>query len=262
MPAAEHRYRILRWSLLLTGIVTLCLMIVMVRLAVVTDFMYAALVKDPVRTAPEGQVVVAPADGTVLYVREIKNGTIPQVVKRGVEVPLVQHLKIEPERPFESGYLIGIYMNTHGVHINRMPDHGTIRRRIIFNGPHMDMTEAETRIIVSQMIPGLVTLKKLLGMPPHDISDASDFILRSARETLEIEDERGARMYIVRIADYYVGKILTWVAEGESVRRGSKLGMITWGSQTDLLIEMTPGLKISVDVGDYVYAGETIVATY
>ena len=50
LPARNHRYRILRWSVLLTGIVTLCLMIVMVRLSVVTDYMYAALVKDPVRT--------------------------------------------------------------------------------------------------------------------------------------------------------------------------------------------------------------------
>ena len=38
--------------------------------------------------------------------------------------------------------------------------------------------------------------------------------------------------------------------------------MITWGSQTDLLIEDSPGLAVTVDVGDYVYGGDTVVATY
>jgi phosphatidylserine decarboxylase len=126
----------------------------------------------------------------------------------------------------------------------------------------MDMTAAETRIIVSQLIPGLVSLRKLFGIPPHDIENEADFILQSARETLEIEDERGAHLYVVRIADYYVGKILTWVGEGEQYERGEKIGMITWGSQTDLFIEETTGLQITVDAGDYVYAGETVVAQY
>jgi phosphatidylserine decarboxylase len=254
--------RFVRWGLFSLGVLTLTAMIVLLRLTVVTDYMYTALVKDPQRTAPDGPVIVAPADGTVLYVRRVTGGIIPHVIKRGVEVPLVEHLKTEPSRPFQDGYLIGIYMNTQGVHLNRMPNHGTVKKRTVFNGPHMNMTVAESRIILTQMVPGLVSMRKLLGIPPHDIENDTDFILNSARETLEIEDERGAYLYVVRIADYYVGKILTWVGEGEQVERGEKIGMITWGSQTDLFIEDTTGLRIAVDVGDYVYAGETVVARY
>ena len=261
LAGERSRSRLATWGLFSLGVLVLVAMLILLRLTVVTDFMYAALVKDPERTAPDGPVIVAPADGTVLYVRRITDGIIPQVVKRGVEVPLVEHIKTEPSRPFQDGYLIGIYMNTHGVHINRMPNHGTVKRRVVFNGPHMDMTAAETRIIVSQMIPGLVSMRKLLGLPPYDIANEADFILKSARETLEIEDERGAYLYVVRIADYYVGKILTWVEEGEQVERGEKIGMITWGSQTDLFLEGTT-LRIAVGVGDYVYAGETVVARY
>ena len=102
----------------------------------------------------------------------------------------------------------------------------------------------------------------MLGLEPFAIEDKADYVLKSARETLAIEDERGAYVYVVRIADYWVGKILTWVGEGEQVERGQKLGMITWGSQTDLFIESTPGIEIRVKPGDYVYGGETIVATY
>ena len=64
------------------------------------------------------------------------------------------------------------------------------------------------------------------------------------------------------IADYYVGKILTWVDEGQKVARGQKLGMITWGSQTDVLFEETPGMKVLVRPGEYAYGGETVIATY
>jgi len=253
---------VLAWGLFGAGVLLLVTIVVALRLAVATDFLYHSMVKDPERTAPSGPVIVAPADGTVLYVRRITEGVIPEVIKKGVAVPVIDHIKAEPVRPLADGYLIGIFMNTQGVHVNRFPNAGTVERQIVFNGPHMDMTAAETEVILEQMVPGRVTLKKLLGMPPFDIEDKADFVLQSARETLVLRDERGAYIYIVRIADYWVGKILTWVAEGQAVSRGEKLGMITWGSQTDLLVEATPGMKITVDVGDYVYAGETILATY
>jgi phosphatidylserine decarboxylase len=248
--------------LFLAGVLSLVAVLTLLRLSVVTDHFYHALVKDPPRQAPPGRVVVAPADGTVLYVREVQEGIVPQVVKRGIPVPLADHLKGEPVFPAKAGYLIGIYMNTQGVHINRMPNHGIIVGRTIWNGPHMDMTRAERRIILMQLLPGLVGLRRLLGLSPHGIEGAADFVLKSARETLTIRDERGAHVCIVRIADYYVGKILTWVHDGQTLGRGEKIGMITWGSQTDLFIETTPGLEIKTAVGDYVYGGETIVATY
>jgi phosphatidylserine decarboxylase len=254
--------RIAAWCALGTGVVALVAIVALLRLASVTDYVYHALVKDPERRPPEGRVVVAPADGTVLYVRRIADGVVPEVVKRGVPVPIVEHAKSTSPGAFGDGWLVGIYMNTQGVHVNRMPDHGTIVRRIVWNGPHMDMTRAETRIILREMVPGLVTLRKLLGLAPHGLGDEADFVTKSARETLVIEDARGLPMYVVRIGDYWVGKILTWVAEGQKVPRGERIGMISWGSQTDLFVSDSPGLEIAVGVGDYLYGGETVVATY
>jgi phosphatidylserine decarboxylase len=244
------------------GVLVLVLLVLLLRLAAVTDHLYHALVKDPERHPPAGRVIVAPADGTVLYVRRVRAGTVPEVVKRGVAVPLVEHLKLDPARALGDGWLVGIYMNTFGVHVNRVPNHGRLVEQIVWNGPHMDMTEAETTIILTGMVPGLVTLKKVLGLPPYDTADEADFVLQSARETLAIEDERGARIYVVRIADYYVGKILTWVGVGDAVERGQRLGLISWGSQTDVFIEDSPGLAVTARVGEYVYGGESLLATY
>ncbi len=255
--------RRLAWVALIWGLVTLAGLIVLIRLSVVTDHLYHALVKDPERHPPAGRVIVAPADGTVLYVRHVAGGVIPEVVKQGVAVPLVDHLKTGPsERPFPDGWLVGIFMNTQGVHINRVPDGARVTRQVVFNGPHLDMTPAEREVVLAQLLPGRVTLRKLLGRPPFEIADHADFILKSARETLVLEDARGLDMYLVRIADYYVGRILTWVKVGDRVERGQKLGMITWGSQTDLFFASSPGVQVTVTEGQYVYGGETVLATY
>ena len=52
-----------------------------------------ATVKDPQRTIPIGDNIVSPADGTVLYVKPIADGVIPEVVKRGVPIPLDELIK-------------------------------------------------------------------------------------------------------------------------------------------------------------------------
>ena len=244
------------------GIVILIAVLLLLRFSFVTDHMYSALVKDPERVIPQGRVIVAPADGIVVYVKRVDNGVVPEIVKRGVSIPVEDDLKTTLERPMEEGVLIGIYMNTFGVHINRIPLEGELIRKTIFSGPHMEMTKAETKIIVTQLVPGWIAFKKLLGLPPYAIENDADFMLKSARETLTFKDVRDHYIYVTRIADYYVGKILTWVNETEHVETGQKLGMITWGSQTDVLIESSPGLEITIKPGDMVFGGESVIAIY
>ena len=184
------------------------------------------------------------------------------MVKRGVPIPLQELIKASPEDKIKKGYLIGIYMNVESVHITRVPVDGTYIRRIVFNGPHMSMTKQEKAVILTSMIPGLVTIKKLLGMDPYSIEKYGDYILKSARETSVFKDQRDTIVYVIRIADYWVGNILTWIQTGQEVEKGQKMGMITWGSQVDICFEQTDGMRIKVSVGDYVYGGETILADY
>lgn len=252
-----------RHRLLVLGVASWIVLAALLRFAALNGRLGAgSLARDPERTPPQGRALVAPADGYVLYVRRVEEGSIPYVVKRGVAVPVDEHLKTRTSRPFGSGWLVGIYMPTHGVHVNRSPDSGRLLRQSVYNGPHMNMTRAELRVILGQMIPGAVELRKLAGLDPYAIEDAADYVLKSARETLEFEMAGGRAVYVVRIADFYVGRILTWVRSGEPVARGQRLGMITWGSQTDVLFEDGPGTEVVVRPGSYVYGGESVLARY
>jgi phosphatidylserine decarboxylase len=250
------------WLTLVIGLSVLVHVVLLLRLSVVTDHLYHALVKDPPRQIPTGNNIVSPADGIVLYVKKIEDGIVSEVVKKGVAIPLKNLIKSEPAEVMKKGYLIGIYMNVESVHITRMPIDGIYTKQIVFNGPHMSMSKQERVVILTAMIPGLVTVKKILGIDPFSIEKNGDYILKSARETSVIKDIRGTFVYIIRIADYWVGNILTWIEKGQKVKKGQKIGMITWGSQVDICFEHTPGLKVHVNVGDYVYAGETILASY
>ena len=263
MMFGERRSR--RWLLyvsLAIGLAGLGSVFLLLRLTFVTDYFYHATVKDPVRVIPGGDNIVSPADGTVLYVKPIADGVVTEVVKRGVPIPLGELIKADPGSVMKQGVLIGIYMNTESVHINRVPVDGVFLRRIIFNGPHVSMMEMDKALILTQLVPGLATAKKLLGMDPFGVEENGDYILKSARETSILEDRRGSAVYVIRIADYWVGKILTWIEEGQTVEKGQKMGMITWGSQVDICFERTPEMVLHVEPGDYVYAGETILASH
>ncbi len=230
----------------------------------VTHHAYYKLVRDPPRHSPLGSVFVAPADGIVLYTKRIERGSIPEMIKKGVSVPVTAHLRGKPQTAAEtfSGWLVGIYMPTNGVHINRVALTGKLIHQQVYNGPHLNMTSMEIKIVLGALVPGWITLRKLLGLSPYDITEDGDYILHSSREVLSFKDVRGKHHYLIRIADYWVGRILTWVQHPASVVTGQRLGMIAWGSQTDLLIEDSPGLAITVTEGDLVFAGESVVASY
>ena len=249
------------WISLLTGIVVLLIVILLLRLAVVTDYMYHSAVKDPERSIPPGDNIVAPADGLVLYVKRFQNGEVPDIVKQGVPVRLDEMIKTTPPEAIQDGYLIGIYMNTESVHVNRVPVDGVLAACFLYNGPHMAMSGVEKSAILTAMVPGLTSIKKVLGMEPFAISKAGDYIMKSARETCVYTDLRGEPVYVIRIADYWVGNLLNWIEVGQPVTKGQRMGVITWGSQTDICFPSSENMTIHVSVGDYVYAGETILAT-
>jgi len=104
MGASRPRRRIRpRHLVFAAGIVALGFVVVLLRFAVVTDYLYHAAVKDPVRVSPVEPSIVAPADGTVLYVRRFKDGQVPIVIKKNTPIPVESFLHMKGEGPRAGG---------------------------------------------------------------------------------------------------------------------------------------------------------------
>lgn len=182
--------------------------------------------RDPERTSPHrDDQIVSPADGTVVYVKEIEDGRFPFAVKNNNTIPLSEFAQADlvPER----GLQIGIAMNYLNVHVNRSPIRGAVR--------------------MVQAIPGkFASLKHL------------ESLLENERALLVFENEH-YKVGIVQIASRLVRRIVSYVEEGQTLAQGDRVGMIKFGSQVDLLIPYREDLDVQVEVGQEVTAGETIL---
>jgi phosphatidylserine decarboxylase len=70
------------------------------------------------------------------------------------------------------------------------------------------------------------------------------------------------RLVVRQIAGAIARRIVCWIAPGETLDRGAKLGMIKFGSRTELVLPDEPGLVIETRLGEKVRAGASILARY
>jgi phosphatidylserine decarboxylase len=183
--------------------------------------------RDPERAAPaRDDIVVSPADGEVIYVRESRNNTVPRSTKLGRDYLLKELTKT----PLEDGdaVVVGIAMNFADVHVNRAPIAGEIVLRRHFPGRFGSLRRSEA-------------------------------VLENERTTTVIRG-RGLEVAVVQIASRLVRQIVSFVDEGERVTLGQRIGVIRLGSQVDLVLPARSVTTLAVDVGDRLRAGESIVA--
>ena len=205
---------------------------------------FHAFFRDPERHAPAGPVIVAPADGRVLYVCEVEPHTMPVVVKHGAEIPVTDAPFVGPgDQP---GVLIGIYMFPWSVHVNRAPIAGKITQ--VNARPARPENRSMARALMHLM----------WRLPIDDQVRAS--VAENARNTIVIEGDLSVAM--VQIADRYVRQVDCYVSPGNAVERGQRVGMIRMGSQCDVFLRRIPGLQVLCRPGDHTRAGETVLARY
>jgi phosphatidylserine decarboxylase len=183
--------------------------------------------RDPERVSPEDRnAILSPADGKVIYVKKIEEGTIPFLEKKGKKLLLTDFVQSD-SLPSE-GYLIGISMNFLNVHVNRAPIDG--------------------RISVVQHIRGsFLSLKRKEAVAQNE-------------RALTVIDNGYFKVGVIQIASRLVRKIVLYLQEGHAVRKGQRIGMIRFGSQVDLILPNLPFLHIEINPGDNVKAGVSIVA--
>jgi phosphatidylserine decarboxylase len=200
--------------------------------------------RDPARRAPAGRNLVSPADGRVLYVREVEAGAVPNPVKAGVTVPLDDWLGTVATD--DGGTLVGIYMTPASVHYNRAPLAGAIATVVArpAQGENLSMLRAFMRVT--------------WDMPPFE--EDSRHILQNARNTIVIAGD--FPVVVIQMADRFVKEVDCFVRQGQKVEKGDKIGFIRMGSQCDLFVPKVPGISVTCKAGDRVRAGETILGTY
>ena len=182
--------------------------------------------RDPERTPPGNTgVITSPADGLVIYVREVQAGRVPEAEKKGRSYPIRE---LSGTTLGGGMVAIGISMNLANVHVNRAPIGG--------------------RATLVRRVPGMFGSLRNPAM-----------ILSNERTTTLIETEE-LQVAVVQIASRLVRRIATFVVEGDAVRQGQRIGAIRFGSQVDMLVPAGAGIRLAVGEGDKVVAGQTIVA--
>jgi phosphatidylserine decarboxylase len=198
--------------------------------------------RDPVRTLPPDAVIVAPADGRVVYVAGVEAGVVPISIKKQRQIPLNDIIKGR-DRP-RQGVLIGIFMSPFDVHYQRSPISGIVREVSYHAAPY-------NHVLGSMFLRNLFRIQPMHTRSPH--------ITENERNIIHIvgDDDEA---YVVQIADQQVSKIDCYIAPGDGVTIGQKIGMIRRGSQVDLFLSgRTPADFASLEVGRRLRAGESIL---
>lgn len=116
---------------------------------------------------------------------------------------------------------VSIFMNVFNVHVNRAPVSGRILRQTYFPGAFVNAS----------------------------FDKASE---RNERNAVLIETRQGP-VAMVQIAGLIARRIVSWVGEGDELRRGRRFGMIRFGSRLDLYLPENS--EIMVAIGQNVSAG-------
>lgn len=199
--------------------------------------------RDPPRRPERNEdgMIVAPADGRVVYIRRIEDGGI-YAEKLGEKIPLPEITGCS-EGGVE-GWAIGIYMSPLDVHFNYCPYPCTVesiyRKTAKVNFPMLDVWEYIR----------VVWLRRMVDM------FARKYHLENERNTIFLDG--GVKMAVVLIADKFVAKIDCYVEEGQPLSYSQKLGFISRGSQVDLLI-FSNDVEFEVEVNQQTYGGKTII---
>lgn len=133
-----------------------------------------------------------------------------------------------PENPFVSGACqkISIFMSVFNVHVNRIPYDGTIKEIRYFPGKFVNAS----------------------------LDKAS---VDNERNALIIETANGTQYATVQIAGLIARRIICGVEQGDSVLRGTRFGLICFGSRLDVYLPIDA--EIFVRTGEKVQAGTTVI---
>lgn len=139
--------------------------------------------------------------------------------------------KVDTHEAFEGpALIIRIFLNVFNVHVNRVPCDVTVLDAIYREGKFLDARRPESALVNES---NLVRMQRSDGLP------------------IGVRQVSGA---IAR-------RIVCPLHGGETLSRGVRMGMIKFGSTTELILPASEKVDVHVEVGDQVRGGRTVLAS-
>jgi len=143
---------------------------------------------------------------------------------------LVTHVETVQNCPFNLGpaQRVSVFLSVFDVHVNRVPYAGTMAQSVHTPGQFLDAraTDCATQ------------------------NERMDWLLQTPRGPIVIR----------QIAGLIARRIVGWVGDNEAVGTGQRLGLIRFGSRTDLFLPLH--VQVVVSVGDKVQGAITPIARW
>ena len=140
--------------------------------------------------------------------------------------------EVGPDSPLGTdGVQVGIFMSIFDVHVNRSPCDGQVRGIAHHDGTFLDARDPRA----------------------WEHNEAA---------TITMTHNAGGRertVVIRQVAGLIARRIVTDLAEGQTVRRGQRIGMIKFGSRVELLVPAELVGEVRVGVGDRALGGQTVL---
>lgn len=211
------------------GLAVAALSQIAVALALALSLMMLCFWRDPERVPPDRDgVVLSPADGKVLYVSDVDEGSTPLVTKSGRDYMLRE--LTGTNLLTSAAQVIGVEMNLLDVHVNRCPIAGEVK-------------------LLKHIEGKFISLRK----------DEAPFV--NARFTTIIENA-SLTLAVIQVASRLVRRIESYLTAGETVSAGQRLGVIRLGSLVAVVLPKREDVRIDVKPGDRVTAGISVLARY
>lgn len=139
----------------------------------------------------------------------------------------ITHIEEVDEPDFGRALRVSIFLSIFNVHVNRLPRSGRVTQIRYFPGAYLDARRSESAV-------------------------------RNEQLWIDMEED-GRPMRVKQISGAIARRIVCWLKDGETVTKGERLGMIKFGSRTDLLLPASTSTRVCVAVGDVVKGGETVL---
>lgn len=136
---------------------------------------------------------------------------------------------VDADFPGGRAFTISIFLSVFNVHVNRLPRSGRVAALRYYAGAFLDARDAECSVRNEQFW--------------IDLTDA----------------HTGSLVRVKQIAGAIARRIVCWLRPDEEVRAGERLGMIKFGSRTEVSVAAELVQEALVQVGDRVHGGSTIL---